>query len=873
MRCPQYSALGKLFAPLPVEINGQPASLFDMFLVTLSQLPGQMDAGMLLVSGDVTLLFDSLQCRFGGADAAVLSFRENVQIAKNHGVYLANPKTGNVKRFLHKQSPEALQSAGAVDTQDRCAIDTGAIWLSSAVLERLFATVERDEDYRAIVNEKVRLSLYGDIAYCLAEDSSCDQLLREAPEGEDTPELAMARRVLWRAIGQYRVKLLSLSPAKFIHFGSVPEVMNSFSSQSEHASCFGGHNQIQSVLPKEIGGYLSYALPGSRIGKGSYLEYSCLEAGASVGKGCYLSFIRLTAGQKVPDSVLLHGVQQKDGKFVCRMMDVRDNPKSDLFFGIPLEEVGRRLGIVLSKPLWKAQLFPVCDTARQAVDAALLLYELVVLQKGDASLWHSSVCKSLQDALADADQSVILSHSRDMQQLVLLEQFSAEIRAGKSVIELANLPEKWNRLQPDWHLNRLQCLSVDSLADFSHSIRLYLYLGSLLQNTQLITGCYRLIANAVCRRNPDAFVYDPKLQITRPEVTVFLPLRVNWGGGWTDTCPYCLEQGGLVLNVAITLNGQYPVSVRIRRITEQKIILQCEDNGAYGEFTALEPLQQTGDPFDTFALQKACLVETGIIPRTGGQLQQVLSRLGGGFLLQTQVTNVPKGSGLGTSSILSAATVTALYRFTGREPDMQKVSTAVLTVEQLMSTGGGWQDQVGGLVPGVKLITSSPGLVQQLQITPVVLSEQTKQQLCERFALIYTGQRRLARNTLRRVTDRYIGNVPENLTAHARIKALAKDMAEALQSADVDGFADLLNTHWQQVKLLDESSTNPLIERIFQSVEDLIDGKMCCGAGGGGFLQVILKNRVSKQELCDRLKQVFPDCPVDVWPCELLFAE
>jgi fucokinase len=53
-------------------------------------------------------------------------------------------------------------------------------------------------------------------------------------------------------------------------------------------------------------------------------------------------------------------------------------------------------------------------------------------------------------------------------------------------------------------------------------------------------------------------------------------------------------------------------------------------------------------------------------------------------------------------------------------------------------------------------------------------------------------------------------------------------------------------------------------------VEDLIDGKMICGAGGGGFLQVILKENVSKDSLRNRLKAVFQDSDVDVWECTLI---
>lgn len=74
----------------------------------------------------------------------------------------------------------------------------------------------------------------------------------------------------------------------------------------------------------------------------------------------------------------------------------------------------------------------------------------------------------------------------------------------------------------------------------------------------------------------------------------------------------------------------------------------------HGEFEEIGELQRTGDPFDPFALQKACLLACGIIPMEGHSLKEVLTRLGGGFVMHSEVTNVPKGSGLGTSSILSA---------------------------------------------------------------------------------------------------------------------------------------------------------------------------------------------------------------------------
>lgn len=129
------------------------------------------------------------------------------------------------------------------------------------------------------------------------------------------------------------------------------------------------------------------------------------------------------------------------------------------------------------------------------------------------------------------------------------------------------------------------------------------------------------------------------------EVTVYLPLRVNFGGGWSDTPPYCNEHGGTVLNAAVLLNGEYPVEVCVRQLKEPKVILESADMGTYGEFTDMAALQDCHNPFDAFALHKAALIACGVIPAEGGSLNCITDRIGG-LYLSTQMHNVPKGSGL-----------------------------------------------------------------------------------------------------------------------------------------------------------------------------------------------------------------------------------
>ena len=427
--------------------------------------------------------------------------------------------------------------------------------------------------------------------------------------------------------------------------------------------------------------------------------------------------------------------------------------------------------------------------------------------------------------------------------------------------------QKLSPVQEEWFEKHLQ------RAEFGEKIRLHYYIGTALggyAGDKQIGECFRCIGEEVLGATLEKLQVKEDCRIVAAKHRVSLPLRVNWGGGWSDTPPYCNEKGGTVLNAAILLNGKKPVEVVLEKLPEPKIIFDSRDMDVYGEFEEIASLQQTGDPYDPFALQKAALLACGILPMKGGDLKEILTRMGGGFLMRSEVTGVPKGSGLGTSSILAAACVKALFEFTGIEYDEEQLYSTVLCMEQIMSTGGGWQDQVGGITAGIKYTTTAPGIRQKIKVRHIRLSEETQKELDERFALIYTGQRRLARNLLRDVVGNYIGNEPGTVYALNEIQKVATLMAFELRRGHVDDFAQLLSQHWELSQKIDKGSTNILIDQIFDSISDLIDGRMICGAGGGGFLQVILKKGISKELLHDRLKEVFQDSDIDVWDSELI---
>lgn len=873
-RVPQYSALGKLFSPVPRELpNGRASTLFDEFMIAMSSVPSRIREGMLLLSGDVLLLFNPLQIDFSGNGAAAISFKEGVETGKNHGVFLGG-ENDNVAMFLHKQTVESLRQRGAVNERGYVDIDTGAVIFSSEMLASLYSLVDTDDRYNKYVNDVVRLSLYGDFLYPLATESTLEQFYLEKPEGEFCDELHEARTDVWNTLRKYRLKLLRLAPAKFIHFGTTNEILKLMSNGIDTYKELGWSKHVNSSVSNSVAGYNSVLSNGANIGKNCYLEVSYVHRNAVVGDNVLLSYIDVH-NKTIPSNVVLHGLKQKDGRFVVRIYGIKDNPKENVFFGSTLEDFLSKnklsvadLGENYNGTLWNAELYPACKTIDEAVEAALNVYDMAH-GKGDVEAWKQASRKSLCSGFNEADPQAIIAWDKRMQELVQMDGIAKLIRAEKPAREAKGILQgsELTPIQEQWLEKRLE------KADFSEAIRLYYYIGTALggsEGEKLFGKCFETISETILKGAIDNLQYNENCRITVDKHTVRLPLRVNFGGGWSDTPPYCNEKGGTVLNAAILLNGEKPVEVTLEKIDAPKIVFDSRDMDVHGEFESIEPLQMTGDPIDPFALQKAALLACGVLPKKGGDLKEILARLGGGFIMHSEVTNVPKGSGLGTSSILSAACVKAIFEFMGIDHNEDDLYQHVLVMEQIMSTGGGWQDQVGGVTEGIKYITTMPGISQVIKVTHIEVSEATKKELNERFVLIYTGQRRLARNLLRDVVGRYVGNEQDSLFALNEIQKVASLMRFELERGNVDEFAALLNYHWELSQKIDKGSTNTLIDQIFASIDDLVAGKLVCGAGGGGFLQIVLKRGVSKADVRTRLKEVFQDSSVDVWDCTLM---
>ena len=326
------------------------------------------------------------------------------------------------------------------------------------------------------------------------------------------------------------------------------------------------------------------------------------------------------------------------------------------------------------------------------------------------------------------------------------------------------------------------------------------------------------------------------------------PVRIDIAGGWTDTPPYCLMEGGHVINLAIELNGQPPLQTYVRPSKEPRIVLRSIDLGAVEVVETTEQLTDFMHVGSPFSIPKAALVLAGF----GRQnLKQELEAFGAGIEL-TLLSAIPAGSGLGTSSILASTVLGALNDFCGLGWDKNEIGRRTLILEQMLTTGGGWQDQFGGVLGGVKLLQTGKGFHQSPQVRwlPNDLWTQPEYKACH--LLYYTGITRTAKSILAEIVRRMFLNHGDELRLLRDMKEHTMDMYEAIQQNDFARMGMLVRKTWQQNQQLDNGTNPPAVAALTDLIDDLCLGYKLPGAGGGGYLYMIAKD----PEAAVRIKQI-----------------
>jgi galactokinase/mevalonate kinase-like predicted kinase len=335
------------------------------------------------------------------------------------------------------------------------------------------------------------------------------------------------------------------------------------------------------------------------------------------------------------------------------------------------------------------------------------------------------------------------------------------------------------------------------------------------------------------------------------------PARLELGGGWTDTPPYTLEYGGSVINTAVNLNGQPPIHCYGRVIQEPVIRLFSIEAGLHVQIDQLKDLLDYRNPRDIFGLVKAALAISGFSSEMADwpanvTLRQMLEEFGGGIELTT-LTGIPTGSGLGTSSIVGTVLVGVINRMLGRPLSQRELFHNVLRLEQALTTGGGWQDQIGGGVGGSKLTTTLAGLFPDPNIHYVPDDVIDSRLNGGSTLLYYTGITRLAKNILRQIVGDYLDRNRATMSCLAQEHQVSRNIMEAMSRKDPEAFGRHVDEAWRLQKELCSEVTNPSIERLLAMIRPHIHGARILGAGSGGFMLMICKSPGDAAEIREKL--------------------
>ncbi|RVE72163.1 hypothetical protein OJAV_G00058910 [Oryzias javanicus] len=329
---------------------------------------------------------------------------------------------------------------------------------------------------------------------------------------------------------------------------------------------------------------------------------------------------------------------------------------------------------------------------------------------------------------------------------------------------------------------------------------------------------------------------------------VHCPARLDLAGGWSDTPPIAFEHGGSVTNIAVKVDGRRPIGARARRILEPHLRLVSYSGGQESRVSmetvceSLEDLKDYCQPHAPGALLKAVCVCSGLVSLSSQDPleHQLMQRWGGGVELHSW-SELPTGSGLGTSSILAGALLAAVYRCTGQTYDTDSLIHAVLYLEQILTTGGGWQDQVGGLVGGVKVGRSRAHLPLQVEVEHLSLRDEFLASLEQHLLLVYTGKTRLARNLLQDVVRSWYSRLPAMVQNAQQLVSNSEECARACSDGSLFRLGQCLDRSWQHKKLMAPGCEPVSVRVLMDALRPLVLGQSLAGAGGGGFLYLLTR--------------------------------
>ena len=678
-----------------------------------------------------------------------------------------------------------------------------------------------------------------------------------------------------REVNGLSVKIIPLDGGEFYHYGTSREMISSTLALQNRVydQRLIMHRKIKpnpAIFTQNAAIDINFTEQHRNI----WIENSHIGAGWSVSADNVITGVPNNDwGLVLPEGVCLDVVPIGDNGFAARLYGMDDAFKGEIgssdtvWMGMPLLQWLQERGLDVSvlgdgsMDIQYCRLFPCLESLSDMEQVISWMIGGENSSEVGKGLWLDAIRLSADELMDRASLNRLYAQREVLrkQNYLLLERNHE--RSVFYQLDLTGVAADYNRLElplPD------ALGSEKGVMQQIHNRMLRSRIASLRDERE-IADVEEMQAFALLRNGLIEAVVDKKrspMLAALPDQIVWgrSPVRIDLAGGWTDTPPFALYSGGNVVNVGVELNGQPPLQVYVKRCSEFRIVLRSIDMGASEVVESFDDLMDFRRLRSPFSIPKAALALCGFLPEFSDvvydSLERQLQDLGGGIEL-TMLAAIPTGSGLGTSSILAATVLGALNDFCGLGWNRVEINTNTLILEQLLTSGGGWQDQYGGVLHGVKLLESDRGFVQKPRISWLPNHLFTDSAFASCHLLYYTGITRVAKNILGEIVRGMFLNSANHLSILNEMKLHALDMGEAIQRGNFDRFGALVHKTWEQKKIIDGGTNPKEVEHIINLIKDYSLGYVLPGAGGGGYLYIVAKDA----EAAGRIKQVLNDNP------------
>jgi len=220
-----------------------------------------------------------------------------------------------------------------------------------------------------------------------------------------------------------------------------------------------------------------------------------------------------------------------------------------------------------------------------------------------------------------------------------------------------------------------------------------------------------------------------------------------------------------------------------------------------------------------------------------------LTGITGPYLEIVSLSDIPAGTGLGSSGSFTTALLRALHTMNRNFVPPRELAEQACHIEiDLLKEPVGKQDQYIAAFGGITCFEFLPD--DRVIAEPLKIASETLANLEDNLLLFFTGSSRSAADVLRDQDTRTRDNASEMLENLHHTKHLGHASRDALLAGDLRKFAELMHVHWEHKKKRSPGISSSLIDEMYElaRTNGALGGKLI-GAGGGGFLMLYTEDK------------------------------